>query len=81
MTIDAPIDSTTRLRIEVEDDSRREASRADRREQAQRLRRAPWRGLEDGLMVGIETTSQSRSRAAEPNQTTGCSWSPDGRIL
>ncbi|KAG0649067.1 hypothetical protein D0Z07_4357 [Hyphodiscus hymeniophilus] len=72
-----PVDRATRLRIEVEDD--------DRRDFAHRLRQ-PWRPIDDFNQTGIgghdELTVNVRGVIRPgPIETMGCCWSPDGRIL
>jgi len=74
---DPPLDRSTRLRIEIEDE--------DRRDFVHRLRQ-PWRPLDDLNHIGTESRGghsnvlrdMLRNRSFE---TIGCSWSQDGRIL
>lgn len=72
---DPPLDRTTRLRVEIEDEQRRDF--------AQRLRQ-PWRTpLAEG-MTTIALTRREESpapRSAIPGATMGCCWSQDGRVL
>lgn len=75
--VDPPLDRSSRLRIEIEDE--------DRRDFAHRLRQ-PWRPLDDINQVGTGShgghssvlRSMLRSNSFE---TMGCSWSDDGRML
>lgn len=71
---DPPLDRTTRLRIELEDE--------DRRDFAQRLRQ-PWRPLDDHSEAGDrqESDVSLRDILLHPDETMGISWSADGRIL
>ncbi|TVY29486.1 Uncharacterized protein LHYA1_G001502 [Lachnellula hyalina] len=74
---DPPLDRSTRLRIEIEDE--------DRRDFAQRLRQ-PWRPSDDLNQTGTESrgghSSVLRSMLRNGSlETMGCSWSQDGRIL
>lgn len=76
-TTDPPLDRSTRLRIEAEDD--------DRRDFAHRLRQ-PWRpeelaqtGLSARQMDNI--VGQVLRAAAGTIETMGCCWSEDGRML
>ena len=73
---DPPIDRSARLRIEVEDE--------DRRDFAHRLRQPYWRPLDDlnQLALGRDENSVLRG-ALRPGSipTMGCCWSEDGRIL
>ena len=62
---DSPLDRSSRLRIELEDD--------DRRDFAHRLRQ-PWRPLSELSQI----TNRLRPGS---NETMGCCWSEDGRIL
>jgi hypothetical protein len=62
---DPPLDRSSRLRIELEDD--------DRRDFAHRLRQ-PWRPLSELNQI----TNRLRPGS---NETMGCTWSEDGRIL
>jgi hypothetical protein len=69
-----PLDRSTRLRIELEDD--------DRRDFAHRLRQ-PWRPADDLDPAGLRDEN-SRLRGvlrSGPVETMGCCWNPDGRIL
>lgn len=67
---DPPLDRTTRLRIEIEDE--------DRRDFAHRLRQ-PWRPLDDEPTDRHENAL--RDVLSHPDETMGCCWSVDGRIL
>ena len=74
----SPPDRSTRLRIELEDD--------DRRDFAHRLRQ-PWRPIDDMSQLGIRgrddltiARDDSGTRSG-PVETMGCCWSPDGRTL
>jgi hypothetical protein len=73
---DPPIDRSARLRIEVEDE--------DRRDFAHRLRQPYWRPLDElnQLALGRDENSVLRG-ALRPGSipTMGCCWSEDGRIL
>ncbi|RDW91064.1 hypothetical protein BP5796_02229 [Coleophoma crateriformis] len=80
---DSPVETTTRLRVETDDD--------DRRDFAHRLRQ-PWRPFDEFAQVGTltrlggryEGTSILRGgslRSGSIVDTMGCSWSEDGRIL
>ena len=74
---DPPLDRSTRLRIEIEDE--------DRRDFAHRLRQ-PWRPSDDMNPAGTEPrgghSSLLRSMLRNGSfETMGCSWSEDGRIL
>jgi hypothetical protein len=69
---DPPLDRTTRLRIEVEDE--------DRRDFAHRLRQ-PWRPLDDLSGLGDRDTNSLLRDVLHPDETMGCCWSEDGRIL
>ncbi len=71
---DPPLDRSTRLRIELEDE--------DRRDFAQRLRQ-PWRPLDDHSESGDrqESDVSLRDILLHPDETMGISWSADGRIL
>lgn len=69
---DPSADRSTRVRIELEGD--------DRRDFAHRLRQ-PWRGLED-LGFGYDENVVLRGvLRTGPANTMGCCWSPDGRML
>ena len=68
-----PLDRSARLRIELEDD--------DRRDFAHRLRQ-PWRPIDDLHPENAAESLLVRGVArAGPNETMGCCWSPDGRVL
>ncbi|TVY49480.1 Uncharacterized protein LOCC1_G000599 [Lachnellula occidentalis] len=74
---DPPLDRSTRLRVEIEDE--------DRRDFAHRLRQ-PWRPSDDLNQIGTESrgghSSMLRSMLRNGSlETMGCSWSQDGRIL
>lgn len=75
---DPPLDRSSRLRIEIEDE--------DRRDFAHRLRQ-PWRPMNDLDQAAAEPRRVQHSSIIRSmlrtNQleTMGCSWSPDGRIL
>jgi hypothetical protein len=74
---DPPLDRSTRLRIEIEDE--------DRRDFAHRLRQ-PWRPSDDLNPAGTDSrgghSSLLRSMLRNGSfETMGCSWSEDGRIL
>lgn len=69
---DPPLDRTTRLRIEIEDE--------DRRDFAHRLRQ-PWRPLDDHSDTADRHESDLRDVLLHPDETMGCCWSEDGRIL
>jgi len=77
---DPPPDRSSRLRIELEDD--------DRRDFAHRLRQ-PWRPLGELALGGRDESSmilrgvlRRRDEDDErPPETMGISWNPDGRIL
>jgi hypothetical protein len=73
---DPPIDRSARLRIEVEDE--------DRRDFAHRLRQPYWRPLDElnQLALGRDENSVLRG-ALRPGSipTMGCCWSEDGRML
>jgi hypothetical protein len=69
---DPPLDRTTRLRIEIEEE--------DRRDFAHRLRQ-PWRPLDDHSEPAEPHENDSREALGHPDETMGCSWSEDGRIL
>jgi hypothetical protein len=73
---DSALDRSARLRVELEDD--------DRRDFAHRLRQ-PWRPSDDLNQSGVGSRDESTTlrgviRSA-PQETMGCCWSPDGRIL
>jgi WD40 repeat protein len=75
--LDPPLDRSTRLRIEIEDE--------DRRDFAHRLRQ-PWRPLDDLNQIGVDSrgghSDVLRSMLRNGSfETMGCSWSQDGRIL
>jgi hypothetical protein len=65
-----PLDRSARLRVELEDD--------DRREFAHRLRQ-PWGPIDGG--GGYESTLVRGMVRSGPLETMGCCWSPDGKIL
>lgn len=71
-----PLDSTARLRGELEDD--------DRRDFAHRLRQ-PWRPIDElnQIALGSRDESTLMRGIVRPGtvETMGCCWSPDGRIL
>lgn len=71
-----PLDRSARLRVELEDD--------DRRDFAHRLRQ-PWRPTDDldpaGLENRVESTFLRGVHRSSEIEMMGCSWSPDGRIL
>lgn len=71
---DPPPDRATRLRIEVEGEDGRE------RDFAHRLRQ-PWRPLDDLNGLGDREDSGLLRDVQHPDETMGCSWSEDGRIL
>jgi hypothetical protein len=71
-----PLDRSARLRVEMEDEQRRDF--------AHRLRQ-PWRPLST---EGLTTITPVRREAilplpgvGHPGETMGCCWSPDGRVL
>lgn len=75
---DPPLDRSTRLRVEVEEDE-------DRRDFAHRLRQ-PWRPSDDNLRINL--TAQERqvlmtvgTPVHHSIETMGCCWSENGRIL
>lgn len=73
---DPPIDRSARLRIEVEDE--------DRRDFAHRLRQPYWRPLDELNQLALSRDENSVLRGAlRPGSipTMGCCWSEDGRIL
>ena len=76
ISTDLPLDRTTRIRVEIEDDNRRDF--------AHRLRQ-PWRPIDDLNSIGLgsrdEATILRGAIRSGPVETMGCSWSPDGRIL
>ena len=71
------ISRSARLRIEVEDD--------DRREFAQRLRQPYWRPLDELSQMGLATREENSvlRGVLRPGSThtMGCCWSEDGKIL
>ena len=71
-----PVDRSARLRVELEDD--------DRRDFAHRLRQ-PWRPIDDLNSTGLgsrdESTILRGVLRSGPLETMGCCWSPDGRML
>lgn len=72
---DPPVDPTTRMRIEIAADNRREYARRG----VQR-----WRALDerDRLPSRYGHDQNSGSNVVlEPMETTGCCWSQDGKIL
>jgi hypothetical protein len=69
---DPPLDRTTRLRIDIEDE--------DRRDFAHRLRQ-PWRPLDDHSEPADRHENDLRDVLLHPDETMGCCWSEDGRIL
>lgn len=69
---DPPLDRTTRLRIEIENE--------DRRDFAHRLRQ-PWRPLDDHSESADRRENDLRDVSIHADETMGCSWSEDGRIL
>lgn len=72
-TGDPPLDRSTRLRIEVEDE--------DRRDFAHRLRQ-PWRPLDQLGQIGPGSRDENGLLSVTAaDETMGCSWSEDGRIL
>ena len=76
LAVDPPVDPTTRMRIEIAADNRREYTRRleQRWQSLDERRRFPSR-FENG-----EAGSGS-SLPLEPAETTGCCWSEDGKIL
>jgi WD40 repeat protein len=75
LAVDPPVDATTRMRIEIAADNRREYARRG----AQR-----WRALDERdrlpSRLGHDQNGSS-SLPLEPMETTGCCWSQDGKIL
>ncbi len=75
LAADPPVDPTTRMRIEIAADNRREYARRG----AQR-----WRALDERDRLpsryGHEQSSSSNV-VLEPMETTGCCWSQDGKTL
>lgn len=73
LPLEPPLDRAARVRIEIEDD--------DRRDFANRLRQ-PYRPLGD-LALGTRDESASTLRRSRPGavETMGCTWSEDGRTL
>jgi hypothetical protein len=69
---DPPLDRTTRLRIEIEEE--------DRRDFVHRLRQ-PWRPLDDHSEPADRQENDLRDALGHPDETMGCCWSEDGRIL
>jgi hypothetical protein len=72
---DPVLDRSARLRVELEDD--------DRRDFAHRLRQ-PWRPLDELNQNGAgrdESTTVRGAVRSGPLETMGCCWSPDGTIL
>lgn len=73
---DPPVDPTTRMRIEIAADSRREYARR----YTQR-----WRSLDPSdrspSRLRHDQGGSSNSPPLEPTETTGCCWSQDGKIL
>jgi WD40 repeat protein len=76
---DPPPERSTRLRIELEDE--------DRRDFAHRLRQ-PWRPLDDNSQINptaqerqVLSTVTSVTTSSGSVETMGCCWSDDGRIL
>ena len=69
---DPPLDRTTRLRIEIENE--------DRRDFAHRLRQ-PWRPLDDHSDPVDRRENDLRDVVIHADETMGCCWSEDGRIL
>jgi hypothetical protein len=69
-----PLDRSSRLRIEVEDEARRDF--------AHRLRR-PWGALDEFSQVGFGSRDDDSLLRAilKADETMGISWSPDGRML
>ena len=71
-----PVDRSARLRVELEDD--------DRRDFAHRLRQ-PWRPIDELNSIGLgsrdESTILRGVLRSGPLETMGCCWSPNGRIL
>jgi len=81
---DSTIDPAARLRIEVEPESRRELRQADDDgDFIRRTNRDTWRsfGVRHEVRLPSGEVTMSRSRRPELNETTGCAWNPDGRIL
>ncbi len=66
--VDLALDRTARLRVELNDE--------DRRDFAHRLRR-PWRPSDTDELTSIAFVR----RGDAPGETMGCCWSPDGSIL
>jgi WD40 repeat protein len=66
--VDLALDRTARLRVELNDE--------DRRDFAHRLRR-PWRPSDTDELTSIAFGR----RVDTPGETMGCCWSPDGSIL
>ena len=73
---DPPLDRSARLRVELEDD--------DRRDFAHRLRQ-PWRPIDELNQISHGSRDESNTLRgvvrSGPLDTMGCCWSPDGRIL
>lgn len=75
LAVDPPVDATTRMRIEIAADNRREYARRG----AQR-----WRALDERDRLPSRFGNEggiSSSLPFEPMETTGCCWSKDGKIL
>lgn len=80
IAVDPPVDTATRLRIETESEPHLYT--------AEHVRRLAERGLAD-LRANQLPPAYSRSQngilrlapSIDPDETTGCSWSPNGRIL
>jgi hypothetical protein len=70
LAVDPPVDATTRMRIEIAADNRREYARRG----AQR-----WRASDE--RDRLHQSGSSSSLSLEPVETTGCCWSQDGKIL
>jgi hypothetical protein len=90
MSIEPP-DPTTRMQIEVEDEARRAHLRADPEQPGDvgrpSQRRTVQTNEEREQVTPITTryefnlSSMTRRSGLNANETTGCSWSQDGRIL
>lgn len=82
ITVDPPVDISARLRIETEDDQRGLVGDGQRGGIAEHARRMAERGL--GQHRGVFARGSAflqTAMNADPDETCGCCWSPDGRIL
>lgn len=82
MAIEPP-DPTARMQIEIEDETRRNTIRlqADELATTRQLQSEAWRRPDLGIGSSIRTRFLGRHSWSRRNQTTGCCWSPDGRVL